>query len=178
MASSSSSSLISYTFTLFFNLALFLLLLLSTLSKTSTQGSFSEEVSEAIALKRMEKTTHLHFYFHDIVSGKNPTAVRIAGAEDGSVMGFGTTFMMNDPLTEGPESNSKLVGRAQGMYALASEKNIPELLMVVYYEFEQGIYNGSSISILGRNPVYNDVREMPIVGGSGVFSKEKFHLTA
>ncbi|KAL7234542.1 hypothetical protein ACSBR1_018036 [Camellia fascicularis] len=168
-SSSSSSSLISYTFTLFFNLALFLLLLLSTLSKTSTQGSFSEEVSEAIALKRMEKTTHLHFYFHDIVSGKNPTAVRIAGAEDGSVMGFGTTFMMNDPLTEGPESNSKLVGRAQGMYALASEKNIPELLMVVYYEFEQGIYNGSSISILGRNPVYNDVREMPIVGGSGVF---------
>ncbi|KAF5952552.1 hypothetical protein HYC85_010496 [Camellia sinensis] len=166
---SSSSSLISYTFTLFFNLALSLLLLLSTLSKTSTQGSFSEEVSEAITLKRMEKTTHLHFYFHDIVSGKNPTAVKIAGAEDGSVMGFGTTFMMNDPLTEGPESNSKLVGRAQGMYALASEKNIPELLMVVYYEFEQGIYNGSSISILGRNPVYNDVREMPIVGGSGVF---------
>ncbi|XVE99856.1 hypothetical protein REPUB_Repub03eG0237600 [Reevesia pubescens] len=37
------------------------------------------------------------------------------------------------------------------------------------FAFIEGIYNGSSISIVGRNPVLNDVREMPIVGGSGVF---------
>ncbi|XP_057497962.1 dirigent protein 22-like [Actinidia eriantha] len=144
------------------------LILLST-SLTTTNATFSEEVSEAIALKRIEKTTHLHFYFHDILSGKNPTAVKIAGAKDAPVMAFGSTFMIDDPLTEGRELTSKLVGKAQGMYAFAAQNSLPEFLMVINYEFVEGKYNGSSFSLLGRNPVLNDVREMPVVGGSGLF---------
>lgn len=135
---------------------------------TTTHGTFSDEVSEAITLKRVEKTTHLHFYFHDIVGGKNPTAVKVAGPQDSPGFGFGSTFILDDALTEGPELTSKLVGKAQGMYALASQKN-PELLMVITYKFVEGPYNGSSISVLGRNPVMNDVREFPVVGGSGLF---------
>ncbi|KAF7138412.1 hypothetical protein RHSIM_Rhsim07G0062600 [Rhododendron simsii] len=114
----------------------FLVTLLTTSVTTTAYGTFSDEVSEAIFLKRIEKTTHLHFYFHDIT---------------------------------GPELTSKLVGRAQGMYTLASQKSNPELLMVVTYKFVVGPYNGSSISVLGRNPVMNDVREFPVVGGSGLF---------
>ncbi|KAL4370781.1 hypothetical protein AHAS_Ahas06G0100100 [Arachis hypogaea] len=34
---------------------------------------------------------------------------------------------------------------------------------------EPGKYNGSTLSLFGRNAVLNSVREMPIVGGSGVF---------
>ncbi|XP_058225915.1 dirigent protein 21-like [Rhododendron vialii] len=147
----------------------FLVTLLITSITTTADGTFSDEVSEAISLKRIEKTTHLHFYFHDITSGKNPTAVKIAGPQDSPGVGFGSTFIIDDALTEGPELTSKLVGRAQGMYALASQNNNPELLMVVTYKFVEGPYNGSSISVLGRNPVMNDVREFPVVGGNGLF---------
>ncbi|KAJ0095147.1 hypothetical protein Patl1_17049 [Pistacia atlantica] len=107
----------------------------------TSNGFFYEELTEGIAIKRTEKTSHLHFYFHDIVGGKNPTAVKIAG-----------------PLNR----------RAQGLYAIAAQEDL-SLLMVVNFAFMEGEYNGSSISILGRNPVFNDVREMPIVGGSGLF---------
>ncbi|KAE9459710.1 hypothetical protein C3L33_08356, partial [Rhododendron williamsianum] len=148
------------------NFPLFFLATLLTTSITTTYGTFSNEVSEAITLKRIEKTTHLHFYFHDVISGKNPTAVKIAGSP-GFV--FGSTFVVDDALTEGPKLTSKLIGRAQGMYAFVSQEDNPELLMVVIYKFVEGPYNGSSISVLGRNPVLNDVREFPVVGGSGLF---------
>ncbi|KAJ4822712.1 hypothetical protein Tsubulata_028980 [Turnera subulata] len=130
-----------------------------------TGGVFEEEISEAIVIKRQEKTTHLHFYFHDIVSGENATSVRIAGGG-----GFGMTMMADDALTEGPEPSSKVVGRAQGLYALAAQHEFA-LLMVMNFAFTEGSgnYSGSSISILGRNPIGDDVREMPIVGGSGQF---------
>ncbi|KAJ6307383.1 hypothetical protein OIU76_017222 [Salix suchowensis] len=81
---------------------------------------------------------------------------------------FGITFMADDMLTEGPEPTSKLVGRAQGIYGFASQQNAV-LLMVMNFAFVDGIYNGSSLSILGRNAVFDNVREMPVVGGSGVF---------
>ncbi|KAI3742891.1 hypothetical protein L1987_60589 [Smallanthus sonchifolius] len=129
-------------------------------------GVFSEEASEAISMRRMEKTTRLHFFFHDIHSGKSPTAIKIAGTPDSSL--FGDTFMMDNALTEGQNASSKAVGRAQGMYAFAAKKE-PALLMVVNFDFTKGEFNGSSISVLWRNPVMVDVREMPIVGGSGRF---------
>ncbi|XP_059651943.1 dirigent protein 22-like [Cornus florida] len=134
---------------------------------SNTDAAFSEEVSEAIAIKRIEKTSHLHFYFHDILSGKHPSAVQIVTAPN-STTGFGSTMMADDALTEGPDLTSKHIGRAQGIYAVASQSEF-SLLLVMNYVFEEGKYNGSGISILGRNPVLNDVREMPIVGGCGLF---------
>ncbi|XVE99855.1 hypothetical protein REPUB_Repub03eG0237500 [Reevesia pubescens] len=131
-------------------------------------GIFCEELTEGIAIKRVEKTSHLHFYFHDVVSGKKPSAVKIAGPPNSGANGFGATMMMDDALTEEPEMSSKLVGRAQGIYGIASQEDL-SLLIVMSFAFIEGIYNGSSISIVGRNPVLNDMREMPIVGGSGVF---------
>ncbi|GJZ16982.1 dirigent protein 22-like protein [Tanacetum coccineum] len=143
----------------------FYFILSSSLFRLSN-GVFSEEISEAISIKRMEKTTHFHFFFHDIHSGKSPSAIKIAGTPDSSL--FGDTYMMDNALTEGQEASTKMVGKAQGMYAFAA-KNEPALLMVLNYEFSEGQFNGSSISVLGRNPVMADVREMPIVGGSGRF---------
>jgi len=70
-------------------------------------------------------------------------------------------------LREGPEPTSKLVGRAQGIYAFASQHNAV-LLMVMNFAFVDGIYNGSSLSTLGRNAIFDIVREMLVVGGSGV----------
>ncbi|KAH7554249.1 hypothetical protein JRO89_XS12G0143700 [Xanthoceras sorbifolium] len=123
----------------------------------------------SLGLKR-EKLSHLHFYFHDIVSGRKPTAVRVAESAmtNTSSTLFGMVVMMDDPLTREPELTSKLVGRAQGIYASASQSETG-LLMVLNFAFMEGKYNGSNLSVLGRNTVFSAVRELPIVGGSGLF---------
>ncbi|CAN4123506.1 unnamed protein product [Withania somnifera] len=106
-----------------------------------------------------QKVTKFHFYFHDIVSGKNPTAVTIAQA---NMTAKSPTFFV------GPELNSTIVGRAQGIYGSA-DQNEAGLLMTLNFVFTTGKYNGSTLSVLGRNPVFHQYREMPIIGGSGVF---------
>ena len=75
---------------------------------------------------------------------------------------------MDDPLTVQPELGSKRVGKAQGTYTSASQSEFG-LLMVLNFVFTEGKYNGSSLSVLGRNAVAAAAREMPIVGGSGLF---------
>lgn len=75
---------------------------------------------------------------------------------------------MDNLLTVGPEPNSSRVGRAQGMYASA-DLNDMSFMMVQNYVFDEERYNGSTLSILGRNPIMSPVREFPVVGGSGVF---------
>ncbi|KAL5563352.1 hypothetical protein UlMin_033099 [Ulmus minor] len=120
-----------------------------------------------LGLKK-EKLSHFRFYWHDIYSGKNPTAVGIVRPPGNSTIGFGTLSMIDDALTEGPELSSKLLGRAQGFYGLASQQEVA-LLMAMNFVFVQGKYNGSTITILGRNEVFNKMREMPVIGGSGLF---------
>ncbi|KAL6523190.1 hypothetical protein OROGR_016801 [Orobanche gracilis] len=132
----------------------------------------SQKFSRNFSKKRTghEKLSHLHFYFHDIVSGRHPTAVPIAGSAvtNTSATGFGFVSMIDDPLTVGPETGSRIVGRAQGMYGSADLTNLG-LLMVLNFAFTEGKFNGSTLSVLGRNAVFSAVRELPIVGGSGVF---------
>jgi hypothetical protein len=41
--------------------------------------------------------------------------------------------------------------------------------MAMDFAFTDGIYNGSCISLLGKNSAVNPAREMPIVGGTGLF---------
>ncbi|XP_010243405.1 PREDICTED: dirigent protein 21-like [Nelumbo nucifera] len=122
-----------------------------------------------MGLKR-EKITHLHFYFHDIVSGRNPTAIQVAAAAstNRSLTRFGLVVVLDDILTETPELTSRQVGRAQGMCSFASQGDL-SLLMVLNYAFTHGKYNGNTLSILGRNSVLSEVREKPVVGGSGLF---------
>lgn len=117
-----------------------------------------------------EKIAYLQFYFHDTLSGKTPSAVKIAQAPetDKSPTLFGALLMADDPLTETSDPNSKLVGRAQGLYGSAGQHEVG-LIMAMSFEFIDGEYSGSSISIFGRNPALNPVREMPVVGGTGIF---------
>lgn len=148
---------------------IFFFFFFSTLVAGKSQG-FSRTLSpEALGLKK-EKLSHLHFFLHDIVEGEKATAVRVAEAwmTNTSKTGFGFLAIMDDPLTEGPDLGSKTVGRAQGMYASAAENEFA-LLMVLNFAFIEGKYKGSNLSLLGRNEVFSEVREMPIIGGSGVF---------
>ncbi|XP_074353049.1 dirigent protein 21-like [Apium graveolens] len=155
---------------------LFAIFILSLLLVTGESQDFTKTIPRKTLGLEKEKLSHLHFYFHDIVSGRNPTAVRVASAAmtDGlsmtntSATFFGLVQVMDDPLTVGPELSSKQVGRAQGIYSSASLNELG-LLMVLNYVFTEGKYNGSTLSILGRNAALSAVREMPVVGGSGLF---------
>ncbi|KAM7258238.1 hypothetical protein ACFE04_013979 [Oxalis oulophora] len=120
--------------------------------------------------EKEKTTTNLQFYFHDTLSGKTPSAVKVAGASntDKSPTLFGAIMMVDDPLTEGPDPKSKLLGRAQGFYGSAGQAELG-LLMAMTFGFTDGMYSDSCISLLGKNPAMNPVREMPIVGGTGVF---------
>ncbi|KAL4376110.1 hypothetical protein GQ457_02G041000 [Hibiscus cannabinus] len=151
--------------------ALLLLLLLTVLSLATVESSsFSENLSPStLGLNKAEKLSHLHFYFHDIVAGKNATAVRVAQANTTTATSpFGVVVVFDDPLTVGPDMGSKHVGQAQGIYAFASQTDA-SLLVAYNFAFTEGEYNGSSLTVLGRNAVASAVREMPVVGGSGTF---------
>ena len=157
--------------TLTFLFILFTIFSISTLTTTATKNrGFARVLSPPkLGLKR-QKLSHLHFYFHDIVTGKNATAVRVAEAPvtKTSPTAFGAVNVMDDPLTLKPELSSERVGSAQGIYAAASQSEVG-LLMDLNFVFTTGKFNGSTISLIGRNSVFSNIREFPIVGGSGLF---------
>lgn len=126
-----------------------------------------------------EVITTLEFYFHDIVSGRDASAVRIAQPlnNTSSPNLFGVLMMIDDPLTVGPEQSSKIVGRARGLYGSAGQTDFG-LIMALSYVFTDGMYNGSSFSLLSINQVMNPVREMAIVGGTGLFRMARGYAMA
>ncbi|KAF7841154.1 dirigent protein 23 [Senna tora] len=126
-----------------------------------------------------ETVTNLQFYFHDTLSGKNPSAVRVVQPVDaykGTTL-FGLIMMADDPLTETSDPKSKIVGRAQGLYGSACQQELG-LLMAMSFSFTDGPYSGSSISLFGKNSAMNPVREMPIVGGTGMFRMARGYAEA
>ncbi|KAH1040334.1 hypothetical protein J1N35_042077 [Gossypium stocksii] len=145
----------------------------------------------SLGLKR-ERLSHLHFYFHDVVSGKyngstlsvlgrnevlsavrempivggsgvfrfarvsgkNVTVVRVTTLMTrSSSLLCGDVFVIDDPLTAELDCNSRMVGKAQGAYALASQNKL-SLLMVINFAFMEGKNNGNTLSVLGRNEVF------------------------
>nr|CAD1821347.1 unnamed protein product [Ananas comosus var. bracteatus] len=93
---------------------------------------------------KSEQVTDLHFYFHDTVSGTDPTAVRVAQATgtDRSPTLFGMVMMADDPLTEGPDPTSNVVGRAQGIYGSAGQNEVG-LIMSMSFAFTNGSTTGA-----------------------------------
>ncbi|KAJ4979188.1 hypothetical protein NE237_009968 [Protea cynaroides] len=140
---------------------------------------FSRVVSPASVGLKEEKITQLRVYWHDIVNRSNPSAIQVAAATmtNTSPTGFGSLMMIDDPLTEGPELSSKLVGRAQGFYSSASQTEVG-LLMAMNFAFMDDKYNGSTITVLGRNTVLSKVVEMPVIGGIGVFRYSRGYVQA
>ncbi|KAK8514726.1 hypothetical protein V6N13_103120 [Hibiscus sabdariffa] len=158
---------------------LFIFLSLTSAFAAGEPKPFSRYISPlSLGINKPEKLSHLHFYFHDIVAGKNVTAVRVAEAPTTSDSHpFGAVVMIDDALTVGPDIGSKLVGRAQGIYALTSLTEA-SLLMAYNFAFMEGKYNGSTLTVMGRNPVFSAVREMPVIGGSGVFRFARGYVEA
>ncbi|KAL8159476.1 hypothetical protein V2J09_001013 [Rumex salicifolius] len=147
---------------------------------TKTRDAVVQYDSSAAASSRRpyktEKLTHFRVYWHDVQSGAHPTSVPIVKPPSAPSY-FGGVNMIDNALTEGPDASSKLVGRAQGLYGVASQEQLG-LLMAMNFGFVEGKYNGSSITVMGRNMVFDDVREMPVVGGSGMFRFARGYVQA
>ncbi|KMT14362.1 hypothetical protein BVRB_4g071420 [Beta vulgaris subsp. vulgaris] len=164
-------------FTTFSLLIIYYFTLPSLIQATFGRIIEDEEAQQlGLGLKK-EKLSHFKFYWHDIVSGPRPTSVKVVSPPKNSSTAFGLLNMIDNPLTVGPKLSSKLVGRAQGFYASACQKDIG-LLMAMNFAFMEGKYNGSTIIVLGRNMVFNKVREMPVIGGSGLFRFARGYVQA
>ncbi|XP_030512156.2 dirigent protein 22-like [Rhodamnia argentea] len=150
-------------------LAFFFSLTFLTAIKSETLFARRLSAQDQFRLKP-EKMTHLRFYLHDTLTGQHPTAFPVAQAAitNTSSTFFGLVAVIDDPLTVTPDLNSTLVGRAQGMYASSSQSEVA-LTITMNLVFAEGAYNGSTLSVLGRNPILKNPRELTIVGGTGVF---------
>ncbi|KAG0495399.1 hypothetical protein HPP92_000102 [Vanilla planifolia] len=148
------------------------------LATTSTMGWPTNHVVESVQTTHSrfpiddggQKQTHLRFFWHNFAGEQQPTAITIAQGPttNSSKTKFGLLNAFDDPITVGPNLSSQLLGQSQGIYASTDQKTAG-LLMVMNFFFSYGNYKGSTLTILGRNQVFNEVREMPILGGTGLF---------
>ncbi|CAI9099188.1 OLC1v1035972C1 [Oldenlandia corymbosa var. corymbosa] len=107
--------------------------------------------------------TKLHFFVYDNVTVDKPTSLLVVPANTNNIasIAFGATYNMDAPITVGSDPESKLVGRAQGMFTFVGQ-TVQVLSMAINLVFTEGYCNGSSLSILGNNPISHQYREMPI----------------
>ncbi|XBJ05229.1 hypothetical protein VPH35_024053 [Triticum aestivum] len=130
--------------------------------------------SAADGVGTQDAPKHLHFYMHDAYTGPKPTTVLIVNGTGQPLKGsgggarFGDTVVIDDRLTEGPTLASRVVGRAQGFYVTASQGD-PAMLLAMNVLLAAGPYNGSSLTVMGRNNIAMPERELTVVGGTGVF---------
>jgi hypothetical protein len=116
-----------------------------------------------------EKLAHIHFYYHEVDQGVNQTSYEATKRFNDSSTDFGIIVVTDSLLTNDTDRSSLEIGRAQGIFALAS-KTERAMSMSFTFVFTQGKYNESSLNVNGRNPYGNQKsREMSIVGGTGLF---------
>jgi len=84
-------------------------------------------------------------------------------------------IVIEDPLTEGPDESSALVGKGEGYY-MPSPQDHSTLLLTFTAKFEEGSeYAGSTIEFSGEDNTALPQREIAVVGGSGKFQDAKGH---
>ncbi|KAL1554406.1 dirigent protein 22-like [Salvia divinorum] len=116
------------------------------------------------------KLSKLHFYVQDIAGGDNPTVYEVARASitGNSSSRFGQVKVMDHLITAEADQASAVVGRVQGLITSADLEVMGFATNLNFY-FTMGDYNGSTISIVGRNEIGQATRELPVVGGTGLF---------
>ncbi|KAL3613968.1 hypothetical protein CASFOL_042042 [Castilleja foliolosa] len=124
-----------------------------------------------------EKVAQLQYYVQDILSGPSPSNVQVAsaGSTSTSPTFFGLVAVIDDPVRTAPSPDAEIVGRAQGFFAFASLEEI-SIHMTFDIVFTSGEYNGSTMSLVGRNPYPRAQRELAVVGGTGVFRLAKGYV--
>ncbi|KAL0383964.1 UNVERIFIED_CONTAM: Dirigent protein 11 [Sesamum radiatum] len=127
---------------------------------------------QTIGCKGNEMTAKIHLYIQDFIGGPNQTVYEVARASitATSPTSFGLVEVLDDLMTAGTDLNSEPVGRFQGFYFVSDLRTTSYTMVITYYFTSgPGRLNGSTISILGREPIMQPQRELPVVGGSGLF---------
>ncbi|KAJ4791086.1 Dirigent protein [Rhynchospora pubera] len=114
-----------------------------------------------------KKETHLHFFFHEILSGDDATLLQVVNPSNSSSLTFGTILVVDDMLKDGQNENSTLIGRAQGLNAVVGKAD-SAIGSMLNFVFTDGKYNGSTLAIYGRFNL-GTVIERPVIGGTGLF---------
>lgn len=148
-------------------LTLCFILMVSTMS--IAKAAVESDV-EALFSDGNEKLAKIHFYMQEYEGGPNQTAYEVAHASitSNSSSSFGLVMVLDNFITARPEVDSTLLGRVQGHVSFSDLRNT-SLVMNLGVVFTSGEYSGSSLFIIGRNPVTHAVREFAVVGGTGVF---------
>lgn len=137
---------------------------------TTATPAAEKEWVETICRGTKKPLTMFHFYVHDIRTGPNATLYKVANASitDTSATGFGRVNVFDDRVTAAPDINSEEVARAQGL-TTSADLQITAFNMNLNFLITSGTFNGSVISILGRNQFGDAQRELSVVGGAGAF---------
>ncbi|KAL5541973.1 hypothetical protein UlMin_009683 [Ulmus minor] len=114
--------------------------------------------------------TNLVFYVHDYFTGEDASAITVGGKKGpiSSILHFGTLVAVDDPVTIEPTIESKMIGRAQGLY-LNSAQDGKALYIVFSVIFTDGEFKGSTLEIQGSDLFSMKEREFGIVSGTGFF---------
>uniref|UniRef100_A0A0R0KLM2 Dirigent protein n=1 Tax=Glycine max TaxID=3847 RepID=A0A0R0KLM2_SOYBN len=108
---------------------------------------------KALGLDKKDKVSHFRFYFHERFTGSNATSV---------------TVVPPLPQYTPPPTSGWWSERSRGC-TRAYHNRSSIYAIVVNFALTEGKYNGSTITVVGRNRLSLKIREMPVIGGSGVF---------
>ncbi|KAI4388407.1 hypothetical protein MLD38_000735 [Melastoma candidum] len=99
---------------------------------------------------------------------QQPNALPSYNQPQGRSHTAGGVFTFHRTLTEGPESTSKIVGRAQG-FIIPLQHFAHSGFNIIYLTFDTPDYSGS-LSIEARELAEKDREELDVVGGTGDFA--------
>ncbi|KAI3448899.1 hypothetical protein Pfo_005564 [Paulownia fortunei] len=136
----------------------------------NAQGPVEDEPLLQNLCHGKQKVAKLNLYVQDVLGGPNATVWEVARANISSNSGtyFGIVRVIDNLLTAGPDRNSKKLGRAQGFIAFSDLQDVAVTMNFNFY-LTGGKYRGSTLTVVGRNQLYDTNRELPVVGGTGVF---------
>ncbi|KAM7250032.1 hypothetical protein ACFE04_021915 [Oxalis oulophora] len=144
----------------------FTILISSTLANISQPDTFCQSISPSSLGVQNVKLSHIRVFRQDGAEFVVPLATPTTNYSSGNI---GSLTAVDIPMTKGPDSNSKQVGRFQGLYAGVSSTNRFTNSFMNHIVFTQGKCSGSSISIFGISNTDAIVRERPVIGGTGCY---------
>ncbi|XP_051133520.1 dirigent protein 1-like [Andrographis paniculata] len=148
-----------------FNLILVLISLLNILQNSQSQTTNQLTLRSASIIR-------FTYYTHPVWKNSNQSIFSLArtSISDQVPSRFGILYACDILVKDGPEIESKELGRLQGA---ATTEDLKETATGEIFNliFTHGEYKGSTVSFMGRNPILNRVRGTSIVGGSGAFRR-------
>ncbi|XP_020600053.1 dirigent protein 1-like [Phalaenopsis equestris] len=126
-----------------------------------------------------EKETRLHFYANERTESPNATVIKVVSSpvdQSKHFYSFGDILVYDNPITEGYDPTSRLLGRVQGTMTVASLDGSAALFTENWFFTDLHPWTGSSITVVGRHTFREETAEFQVVGGTGQFRNAEGYL--